>query len=453
MLNESQEGSRHRRDRALVRSIVTGAAGRLVAVAMTAVGISVATRNLGDSRYGVVATLGAVLGVAGFADLGVGNGMLSKLSIAAGRDDREEMSDLVSTATVTLAGLGIVLSLVGLVGAFTAPWRLLLGADHLPRLEVRAAVIAFVFCAGLSVASGLGDRVLLGLQQGGIANLWRTAASFGALVAVCCAALLNAPLWVYVVATIGVPAVVGVLETWWVLKKHCRWLEVSRRRMSRRSVRTLTRASGLFLALNLAVAFAYETDSVVVASIRGAAAAAVFAIALRLFGVVTGIVMSGMQQMWPAMGEALARGDVVWARTRFVRLLTATLAVNALLSGVLIAIGPWLVRIWVGASLVPPRSLLIAFAIWTVYSLAMTQCSFLMSAAGVVGRQVVLAGAMASANIVLSIVLTRRYGIAGPLWGSVLSHVVLAGVATTYLCRQILRSDGSSLGRGRLARG
>jgi O-antigen/teichoic acid export membrane protein len=153
------------------------------------------------------------------------------------------------------------------------------------------------------------------------------------------------------------------------------------------------------------------------------------------------------------MGEALARGDVVWARTRFVRLLTATLAVNVVLSGLLIAFGPWIVRIWVGASLVPPRSLLIAFATWTIYSLAMTQCSFLMSAAGVVGPQVVMAGAMASANVVLSIYLTHRYGIAGPLWGSVLSHVALAGIATTILCARILRSDGSSLGPGRLARG
>ena len=90
-------------------------------------------------------------------------------------------------------------------------------------------------------------------------------------------------------------------------------------------------------------------------------------------------------------------------------------------------------------ALVPPISLLIAFALWNVYSLALTQCSYLLNAASIVGPQIGMATAMALVNIPLSIELTRRIGLSGPLYGSLISHVLFAGIPTVFLVRRVLR--------------
>ena len=110
--------------------------------------------------------------------------------------------------------------------------------------------------------------------------------------------------------------------------------------------------------------------------------------------------------------------------------------------------GQTLIRWWVGDELVPPVSLLVAFALWTVYSLALTQCSYLLNAAAVVGPQIVMAVAMAVVNIPLSIVLTHELGIVGPLYGSLIAHVVCAGVPTVVLVRRVLAGAGTATPAG-----
>ena len=76
----------------------------------------------------------------------------------------------------------------------------------------------------------------------------------------------------------------------------------------------------------------------------GAAQAAIFAIAARLFSLVYGTLSLAGQQMWPAMSEALARGDVEWVRKRFRHSLFAVGGVAAASSLVLVAIGPTFTR-------------------------------------------------------------------------------------------------------------
>jgi O-antigen/teichoic acid export membrane protein len=116
----------------------------------------------------------------------------------------------------------------------------------------------------------------------------------------------------------------------------------------------------------------------------------------------------------------------------------------------LIVLGRPLARVWVGAQLLPSVGLLAAFAVWTVYSLAMTQVSFLLNAAQVVGPQVIMALSMTAANLGLSLYLTRHVGITGPLIGSLAAHIVFSGVPAVMLAVRVLRRPSSTAEEGSL---
>jgi O-antigen/teichoic acid export membrane protein len=209
--------------------------------------------------------------------------------------------------------------------------------------------------------------------------------------------------------------------------------------VSREVVNSLLRLGGLFFGLNLAVAAAYQSDTLITSAVLGASSAAVFAIALRMFGAASGLFAASLQQFWPALAEALARGDLEWTRRRFKQVLALSTALLAAASVLLVAFGQPVARIWVGESLVPPLGLLVAFAVWTVYAHVMSQCSILLNAGGVVGPQVAMAVAMVCVNVPLSIVLTRRIGLAGPLVGSLVAHILCEGFLTVFLVRRLLR--------------
>jgi O-antigen/teichoic acid export membrane protein len=429
---------RQRRDRALWHSISSGAGVRVVTMALTLLTVSVSVRSLGDTAFGMVATLGTMIGLTGFADLGLGLGLMNRLAQSLGEDDQAAMKPLVSSALASLIALGALVAVVGSASIAVLNWDVLLGSPDLPDASINASVVIFAISIGLAIPASIGQRVLLGTQQGVVANAWSLAASIAQFGAVIAAAWRDAPVWAFVAATISTPVLVACFQSAWVLSRASH-LRPARSHVSREVVRHLMRLSGLFFALNLAVAVAYQSDTLVTSAVLGASSAAVFAIGLRMFGAASGLFGTLLQQFWPALAEALANGDLEWVRRRFKQVLAISTASIATMAGLLVVFGQPLARVWVGASLVPPIGMLVAFAAWTVYAHVMTQCSTLLNAAGVVRPQVAMATAMACVNLPLSILLTKQIGLPGPLVGSLVSHILCAGVPAVYLVRKVLR--------------
>jgi O-antigen/teichoic acid export membrane protein len=429
---------RIQRDRALSRSISSGAGVRVVTLLLTLLTVAISVRSLGDTAFGVVATLGTMIGLTGFADLGLGLGLMTRLAQSLGEDNQASLKPLISSALASLGALGVLVAVVGSASIFVLPWDVLLGSPALPNASINASVAIFAISVGVAIPASIGQRVLLGTQQGTAANTWSLAASMGQFLAVFAAAWRDAPVWAFVAATISIPVLVACVESVWVFGRASD-LGPERGQVTWEVTSHLLRFGGLFFALNLAVTAAYQSDTLITSGVLGASSAAVFAIALRMFGAASGLFGTSLQQFWPALAEALARGDLEWTRRRFKQVLTISTALLAAAAGLLVVIGQPVARIWVGESLVPPMGLLLAFAAWTVYANVMGQCSTLLSAGGVVGPQVAMATAMACVNVPLSIVLTKQIGLAGPLVGSLLAHMVCAGVPTALLVRGVLR--------------
>jgi O-antigen/teichoic acid export membrane protein len=422
---------------------------KLLTVGFAVASVAISVRALGDVRFGVLAALTTFTGLLAFADFGIGGGLMTQLAVADGHEDLPRARAMVSAALSGMLALGLLVAATGVLAAVVLPWNRLLGAPALDTGELRIAVAVFFIFAGIAIPGSIGQRTLIGLQRGLIANSWLLAGSAASLAGVLAAALMRPPLWCFVLASTGTPVVVAMVQSTWVLAKRHPHLRPSRRLVTRSSLSSLAGVSGLFLVLNIATAIAYQADVMVVASMMGASSAAVFAVASRMFGLVSGTLAGASQQMWTAMAEALARGDVAWVRSRLLRILLGTLAVSVPSAILLVVLGRPLARIWVGPDLTPPRGLLIAFALWTVYSLAMTQLSFLLNAAGVVGPQVAMAVSMTVANIGLSLYLTRRIGLAGPVVGSLTAHLLFAGIPPVVIAVRVLgRHDLAAQGRG-----
>jgi O-antigen/teichoic acid export membrane protein len=427
------------RDRALRASMVSAVLMKLLATSFGVASVAISVRVLGDTQFGVLATLSTLSGLMAFADFGIGSGLMTQLAIADGHGDVQRARAIVSAAFSSMLTLGLLVALLGVLAAVILPWNGILGAPAIDAGDLRNTVVAFFVVAGLAIPAGIGQRMLMGLQRGLAANCWLVAATTVSLVGVFIAAVTRAPLRWFVLASMGLPVIVAAIQSAWVLGRSHTHLRPARRLVTRALLRSLAGVSGLFLVLNVAVAVAYQSDVVIVASTLGASSAAVFAVGLRMFGVVSGTLAGASQQMWTAMAEAFARGDVSWIRSRLVRLVLGTLAVSVPSALLLVVLGRPLARMWVGPELIPSLGLLSTFALWTVYSLTMTQVSFLLNAAQIVTPQVIMALSMTAANLVLSLHLTRHIGITGPLVGSLIAHIIFSGVPTVLLAVRVLR--------------
>lgn len=435
---DAARATARQRDRVLVAAFLSGMGGRLLTPFFGAMALAVATHSLDHVRYGVVATTASLLGLLIFADLGIGNAFMTRLAAAHGRGDEREMRVLVSSAWYLLLAVSVVLLAGGLAAAALVPWEEVLGAPQLPAATVRAAVAAFAVLLAVNIPSVVGLRILMAVGRGAAANVWTVGAAVLTPAAVAVTAVLHLPLWTFVISTVGMATVVGVVQTWWVLVVSCphlrpRWADVSRG-----SARALIGVSGLFLALNVASAVGFQADAVIVASLRGAALAAVYAIAYRLFKMVAGLAINGSEQLWTVATAAVATGDIAWLRSRMLRVTGATAVAIGLASCLLVVVGRPLIRVWAGPGLVPPAALLVVLAVWTTYAVLMEQVVFLLNAADLVRPQVPMALAMAAVNVGLSLYLTRRFGLVGPVLGSLFAHVVCYGIPASIYAARVL---------------
>ncbi len=134
-----------------------------------------------------------------------------------------------------------------------------------------------------------------------------------------------------------------------------RWLRPSWRLANRHTGVSVARVGLLFLVLQIAIAVAYESDTLVLALIRGTAEVAVFSVSFKLFMVVPLLRrVSSSLRLWPAYAEAQERGDTAWLRRTLRRTLALSAAIRVPVAVFLLFFGAPLVHLWAGGDLTPP---------------------------------------------------------------------------------------------------
>jgi O-antigen/teichoic acid export membrane protein len=128
--------------------------------------------------------------------------------------------------------------------------------------------------------------------------------------------------------------------------------------------------------------------------------------------------------LWPANGEALARGDVAWVRTVTRRMTLASGCAVLLPAVVLVLAGDLVLDVWVGASVDASPWLLAGLACWWVLLATASPRFMVQNAAGMVRPQ--LAGWVAFLVVSLPVkwVAAQHLGVAGVVFAAAAVYLV-----------------------------
>ena len=90
------------RNRRAALSGITAALARIVQMGSSLITVPFAIRYLGNERFGLWMAISSFLAIAGFADFGLGNGLLNSIARAQGKDDTEGVKRALSSAFASL---------------------------------------------------------------------------------------------------------------------------------------------------------------------------------------------------------------------------------------------------------------------------------------------------------------------------------------------------------------
>jgi O-antigen/teichoic acid export membrane protein len=431
--------SKERLRRAGLTTLSSGAA-RGVGILASLITVPLTYRYLGPEQYGLWMVLASIIAAMGFADLGIGLGLVNAISEAYGKDDRELARRYFTSAFGMLLAIAILLTVAGAIAYPFVPWMRLFNVKS-PAVAAEGARALLVLYAWfvINIPLDVASRVQTGFQKGYVPQMIRMIGSVATLVALLVVIALHGSLaWLVFGSTAG--SVVSTVVNAWVLFYHDPWLIPALHAFHIGAAKKILHLGLMFFVLQCAVVLGYTSDNIVITQVMGAAAVAAYAVPQKLFSPIALVIGMAVTPLWPAYGEALARGDVGWVRKTFWRSLQLVLAISIPSCALLAFTGPWILRVFFGKTMHAPMSLLIVLGIWGVVSAVSSTVSVFLNGAGVLKIQAAVAVIASSTNLVLSILFTRKLGVMGVCLGSIITQLLIAHPTFAYLILKYFRT-------------
>src|SRR5205823_431855 len=199
----------------------------------------------------------------------------------------------------------------------------------------------------------------------------------------------------------------------------------------------------VYMVISMSIAVGYTSDSIVLAKMLGAESVTTYSIIYRLFAIVIVMVSFFLLPLWPAYGEAIAKGDLFWVRRTLRRSIVAAFIFNTTGGVLLLCFGKWIIWHWVGDAIHPTMWLLLPFTLYLIVAGVHGPLSMLLNGLRVIRFQLLCWAMMAVTNIIFSIILTHLMGIAGVMYGTAISTLFFLVLPEAwYTWRVLNRADG-----------
>ncbi|MCS6835711.1 MAG: oligosaccharide flippase family protein [Anaerolineae bacterium] len=395
---------------------------------------------LGEERYGMWFVLSSLVAVLAFADFGLGNGLLNAVAEAYGRGDMRLARGYISSALVLLIGLALFFGgLLALIYPII-PWARLFNVQSAQAVaEAGPSAAVFLVVALLSIPLGIVQRVQMGLQESYIDSLWVGAGRLLALLSLLLVVSLEADLPWLVLALSGTPLLVTALNGWVLFAHRHKELWPRLTEFDASLVQRLLRSGTLFFVLQVVGVVSFSIDGFVITQIVGPQAVTQYAVPAQLFRLVVVFLAIFFNPLWPAYGEAIARGDWPWVSKTFRASIGLGLVVSLPICSGLALFAQPILHLWVGEVVQPDTLLLLGLAIWTTMNSLNGPIAVLLNGANVIGFQVVTALVLGATNLGLSVFLTHQIGIPGVVWGSIIAQWICVILPSLFYIRRMLR--------------
>jgi O-antigen/teichoic acid export membrane protein len=440
------EGRSAERYRRIAWSTALSMAARLAGLATGLITVPLVGGYLGSDRYGIWLQMSSFVAALGPLDLGIGLGLLTLVSDAYGRDDREAARRAISTAAAMLTMIAALAVVVFGVVYFMIPWARVFNVTTPTAISEAGPAAAVLFGAfALGLPLGIVAQVQLAHQAGYISSAWAMAGNLGSFIALVAIIVLHGSLPLLILALTGVGLLAAALNGWFLFRRQRRWLMPRLRDVDLRTARPLLKTGSLFLVLQMAGLAAYSLDNVVIAQIMGSGAVQEYAVPTKLFVLAPTLLSFVLVPLWPAYRESLARGDGAWVRRTLRRSIILAALINIPSSVFLVIAGPFLIQVWAPQlHLHPTTLLLVGLGTWTIMNTLNGPFAMLLNGANMVAFQAVCSTLMAIANVAISIYLVQRIGVSGAVYGSVISQLVFILIPEVWYVRRFLRrlADG-----------
>ena len=400
-------------------SSLAEAANKAAQILVTIISVPLIVGYLGAERFGLA------MAMAGFAqwflfDTGIAEGMKLRLIEAFACNDRQAAQAYVATGTVALLALT---ALIGVTWAISFPFVDWTGVFNVDANDVnlRACLLVVVSIMLIMIPLKNLREVYMADQRGYVFSSWTLLGTVTSLGGIWFATRTSGGISA-VLAGMYVPVLLAsVACCLYLFLKDMPWLVPALSRASMETWRKMWSDSVSLLFLGVGLIILGATDVFVVNHYLGGEEASVYSLSIRIFFYVQVIVSLLINPAWPAIGDALHRGEVRWARKASSILFVISFGFAIPMSTLLVVFGRPLIRVWSRGEVDTDQTLLLLLGAYILLRIWCAVYGILLRALGRVRFQGLATLAEAALHLILGIYLLQRLGLIGLAIGSIAS--------------------------------
>lgn len=372
-------------------------------------------KHLGPEKYGFWAILTSLVTYLTMFNFGLNTAVAKYTAEYMAKDRRNDVASLISTTAVTMAVLGVVILVVCVIVSPLVPWLFNLGGSLLSESKVAFIITALNVC--LMLLWGIFGNALYGLQRVDLWMLLRT----GHLLL--CAALVAISLKVGlgligVVAAMTTSHIVLLIAFSRILASKPFEVRCRPRLASFRMLREIAPFSGRTFILGLCNCLSNYKDYIVIGVLLGSAMVTPYEVVYKLCIQATFFFSVISNTLFPKFAVMYAKGDVEHLRLAYMHVAKLSLAIMVPVALCLLLYGETFIGLWVGRDNFAGYGVLGTLVAMSVVHAIGTPTVNVIQSIGK-NREITCSEVVnALLNLVLSVVLLKRYGIVGVAIGT-----------------------------------
>ncbi len=402
--------------------------------------------KLGDSIYGVWVLVSSLTGYLGLLDLGIGISVVKYVSEFLGKKDTRKIREIVSGAFLLYSFIGgialIVVAILSIIGprVFTINPPLTPGIFQL-----------LILIVGFNVAIGFPLGVFGGILKGYQRYDLDTYINMGILL------LRSTLIVVFLSRGYGIVSLAIITLTTNLAGYLSRfifalnllgkgWFQLEK---GKKTIRKILQYSSFVFLAGIAGRMIYETDSIIIGIFLSTSAITYYAVGWKLIAYLRELASLASNVLVPVASDFESKRLVQENRKLLIEG-TKYLFLMSLFFGIIfVFMGRDIITLWIGEKYSPVAyPILLVLALSELFALPQYVSSSILYGWGKHRFFSFLCIGEAIANLLLSLILVKPYGLIGVAMGTVIPHVISTTlILPFYVCRELKLSLGFYFGK------
>lgn len=423
----TEEGRSLERKRRIELTVLTSSILKILTMAVPLVTLKITYKYLNVEVYGLWSAVTTFFALFAFSDLGLGNGLQTKLSQANGKDDVELCRKIISNTYAVLLVVSVILVTIFIYVFSFFDWAKIMNAQNEETIVIAEPVVFVIVIPKLiSIPVAIIQRTQLALQEGYRSDVWNIIGYIINLISIVVISMLDLGKITLLTFTSVLPVLVSALNMFVYFYFQRKELRVSLRLFDSKLAKSLLSMGIFFCVLSILTTIGLSMDTFIVAKTCNLTEAGSYSIIYRVAAIFSAVVVILSAPLWGANGEALARGDYQWVKNNTRRMSLIMLSVSLVLVIIGLLLAKFIFKVWMGEDFQFSFIALFWLAIMQILLSFISPYFMVLNAVGETKVQIILFSIYTPISFVLKYYLSLSFGVAIiPMIGSITYFLII----------------------------